>query len=792
MSGRSVLGRRRRSLASAFHTVRPSNRRRYQVAPWQRPAFLASLPPRGDPRRFQLIAESIRNNQDWIGHVPEERPADDWGTTTAVSEPFRVVTPEPDIEFLDPDDPQESDSEFVNHLDVTTSPRSPPRALTPAPDPVEAPATPPRPAPPPSMAAAPEADPVQAAVRSELARRARWRRFRRTPRWVRARIARSQRIAFPYRLYGTARFRRGTPESLQLFGPSYNDPSTTAEQKLMRLRTGFSGRGRYRKRRRKGAPRIIKYYRGRGLYGGAHRVYGRGGFWSDLWGHVKTPLLNAAQAGLTAYNPMLGKGFGALRSATGIGAYNVSTNDLVGGASNTFQAPTFGPVSDTGEISITHREYVGNIYAPSSTGFTNTTYPLNPGMEQTFKWLSQIASNYEEYEFVQLMFTFKSTVSDFQTTTGVVGQLLMTTQYNTDIQPFTTKEEMMTYHGSVSSKLTGNALAGVECDPSKLAGAPGKFVRFQGLNPNQDLKEFDLGRLNIAMMDVPTQLHDQAVGELWVSYTVKLRRPKVVTARGDALSMDRFAVVGPVATGASFFAKEDDSTVTRAMWDTLPSRNVLAPQNSIGCSLVCDGTTAITFASGSSVPTLPSGFTRILDTGGNTAGGVTNGVKLIFPATFSGDVEINYSVQTKAATGGTANFEMQRIIVGAVGNVAPLSDLVTGVPNLGEQGSGQDKSSAWSYGQQRTVGTETQGFEQMWNLRIRLRVSASTGGVDNAIVFAGDATMPNASSPAYNYILNADLCVSEINASFSRSSIDPRPNWVYADTRSLAQLQSLT
>jgi hypothetical protein len=560
----------------------------------------------------------------------------------------------------------------------------------------------------------------------------------------------------------------------------------------MRLRTGFSGRGKY-KRRRKGAPKVIKYYRGRGLYGGAHRVYGRGGFWSDLWGHVKTPLLNAAQAGLTAYNPMLGKGFGAIRSATGIGAYNVSSNDLVGGASNTFQAPTFGPVSDTGEISITHREYVGNIYAPSTTGFSNSTYPLNPGMEQTFKWLSQIASNYEEYEFVQLMFTFKSTVSDFQTSTGVVGQLLMTTQYNTDISPFTTKEEMMTYHGSVSSKLTGNALAGVECDPSKLSGSPGKFVRFQGLNPNQDLKEFDLGRLNVAMMDVPSQLHDQAVGELWVSYTVKLRRPKVVTARGDALSMDRFAVIGSPDTSTSLvFAKEDDATSTRAMWDVVPARNVLAPQNSIGCALVCDSTTTVTFPSGSSVPTLPSGFTRILDTGGNTSSGVTHGIKIVFPATFSGDVEICYSMQTVAASGGTASFEMQRVIAGKTGNVELLSDLITGLPNLVEQGVAQDRSSAWSYGQQRTAGTDTQGFEQMWNLRIRLRVTASTGGVDNAIVFAGDATMPNASNPAYNYIRNADLIISEINASFSRSSSDPRPNWVYADNRSLAQLQSLT
>lgn len=598
-------------------------------------------------------------------------------------------------------------------------------------------------------------------------------------------IALKQRARFPYSEYGRAYYKRGTPENIARFGASYK--TANEAQKAMRKRTGYTGQGRY-KRRRVTRKRTTKY-RGRGLYGGAGRVYGRGGFWGDLWKATKTPLLNAAQAGLTAYNPMLGKGFGAVRAATGIGAYNVATNDLIGGASNTFEAPSFGPISDTGEISITHREYVGNIYAPSTNGFSNQTYALNPGIEQTFKWLAQIAANYEEYEFVQLMFTFKSTVSDFQTSTGVVGQLLMTTQYNTDIAPFTTKEEMMTYHGSVSSKLTGNALAGVECDPRKLAGAPGKFVRFQGLRAGQDLKEFDLGRLNIAMMDVPTQLQDQAVGELWVSYTVKLRRPKVVTARGDALSMDRFAVVGSVDPNTSIvFAKEDDATNTRAMWDVIPTRNVKAPQNSIGCALVCDSSTAITFAAGSSVPTLPTGFTRILDTGGNTVVGSTHGIKLVFPATFSGDVEICYSMQTVAATGGTASFEMQRVIAGKTGNVSLLSDLVTGLPNLVEEGVAQDRCSAWAYGQQRTAGSETQGFEQMWNVRIRLRVTASTGGIDNAFVFGGDATMPNGSSPAYNYIRNADLIVSEINASFSRSNDDPRPEWVYDSNGAVAQL----
>lgn len=73
---------------------------------------------------------------------------------------------------------------------------------------------------------------------------------------------------------------------------------------------------------------------------------------------------------------------------------------------------------ETGSICISNREYVGDIFAPSASGtFSVTPFPLNPGLEQSFPWLSQLAANYEEYEFIQLVFEFKSVFPNTASTT---------------------------------------------------------------------------------------------------------------------------------------------------------------------------------------------------------------------------------------------------------------------------------------------------------------------------------------------------------------------------------------
>lgn len=166
--------------------------------------------------------------------------------------------------------------------------------------------------------------------------------------------------------------------------------------------------------------RITDRVYGGGLYTG--NIRGRGGFFGRLWNN-RSRIMDGMQ---TAANAL---GYGAIANparqlarAVGFGPYDVNSNVLVNkGASTNFQAPTFTEPTDDGACVFSHREYICNIYAPDTSGFSIQSFDLNPGLEASFAWLAQIASNFQEYMFGQLIFSYKSTVSEFTTTTGVTG-----------------------------------------------------------------------------------------------------------------------------------------------------------------------------------------------------------------------------------------------------------------------------------------------------------------------------------------------------------------------------------
>jgi len=223
-----------------------------------------------------------------------------------------------------------------------------------------------------------------------------------------------------------------------------------------------------------------------------------------------------------------------------------TTNGLITSGSHQI-IPQFGQ-DDMKTTTITNREFVGDVYAPAAGSIFNPTeYPLNPGMSKLFTWLSQIAINYEEYAIKQLIVTYKSTVADFASTSGQVGQVIMATHYNPTSDSFASKEEMMLYEGGMSCKTTEHMQHGIECEPRKLAGNEYKYVRYGNLPLSEDLKEYDLGKLSLAIVGAPSTYAGQVMGELWVSYTVELRKPKV--ASGSAYNIKRDVACVPVYPG---------------------------------------------------------------------------------------------------------------------------------------------------------------------------------------------------------------------------------------------------
>lgn len=319
---------------------------------------------------------------------------------------------------------------------------------------------------------------------------------------------------YPYSQYGRVMSLRGTESSLARYGPSWREAS--ADQRASRSADGFIGRGRY---------------------------VGRGGFFKSLgkWG-------GRAIGGLLGNKDLggqIGEGAGSLfEMVKGRGKYigrgeyepGLGSNEVMAGSTRT--SPKFESVQDeSGSVIVSNREYVGDIFAPAASGgFDLQNFPLNPGLEQTFPWLAQTAANYEEYEFIQLVFEFKSAVQDVNSANGQVGTIILCTNYNASQPLFNDKPSMISYYGAVSGKSTDNLTGGIECDPKKLSGTAGKLVRSNPIVSGEDLKTYDHGNFQLATHNIPSGMLNGTLGELYVYYTVKLRKPRFLTGRGLAIT----------------------------------------------------------------------------------------------------------------------------------------------------------------------------------------------------------------------------------------------------------------
>ena len=387
-----------------------------------------------------------------------------------------------------------------------------------------------------------------------------------------------------------------------------------AQQKANRYRDSFfGGTGRYSRRLRSYGRRMYRRkepyrrYGGRGMYGSFNMGAGIG---VGVGGSVMGGMGGYAEGGGEAPQVM---------------------NEIVEDGAG-LPVPKFTEGGELGSVTLSHREYIADIFAPETAGvFSNQTFGLNPALPGTFPWLSQVAANYEEYTIKQLIFTFRSTVTDFVASNGQVGTIIIATQYNANDAPFSSKQDMMEYAGRVSGKVSQGVVHGVECDPAQMSGSTGKYTRSGPAPPGEDIKTYDLGTVNVATANTPAAFNNQAVGELWVSYTVELRKPKFFVTRAQQLLTDVF--VGDIGTGSEVPFNE-------IPWG-------VGQQNRIGGLLTSDY--------GATYPSNP------------------NRLYYVFPQSFSGDVEL-------IVTGGAGlNVIAQTTSVGLIPSSAPgivsISDL---------------------------------------------------------------------------------------------------------------------
>ena len=318
---------------------------------------------------------------------------------------------------------------------------------------------------------------------------------------------------------------RGSAASRSLFGA--NPYTATEAQYANRQMFGFRGSGAYR-RGRVGARRRIRRLRS----GRMRLKTGRGGYFDNMF-NFGTISQGTGHAG------NLSAGMGDY-TVPGLGTVD---NAIVGAGFSSAGIPQFAPHESSGVFSKV--EFLQSIYAPQVAGaFQNTVLPLQPGLQQTFPWLALVAPQFEEYEFLQLMFYWRPMVSDFNSGTGQTGEIVMVTQYNPNDPPFTDTLRAKSYDMAMSCKASLSMNHGVECDPTKNSGAAGKYIRTGPLvneGMGTDIKQYDLGNLNVIVTGTPSAYSGQLLGELWVAYTVCLRKPKLPNSTGDVILRDYFS-----------------------------------------------------------------------------------------------------------------------------------------------------------------------------------------------------------------------------------------------------------
>lgn len=192
-------------------------------------------------------------------------------------------------------------------------------------------------------------------------------------------------------------------------------------------------------------------------------------------------------------------------------------------------------------VTIQHREFITDIYA--SKNFTNTVFPINPGLASSFPWLSGAAQNFEQYQIDDMCFEFRTTSVDaLNSTNTALGVVIMTTDYNVLNDPFINVQQMENNVNTVVTKPSLTASHCIECRPFQ---TPVECLNVRlGQPTSGDLRLYDLGNFQVGVSGMQDQ--DFVIGQLFCTYTVTLYKPKLSSGLNLSGQTAQFTMGGGV------------------------------------------------------------------------------------------------------------------------------------------------------------------------------------------------------------------------------------------------------
>lgn len=241
----------------------------------------------------------------------------------------------------------------------------------------------------------------------------------------------------------------------------------------------------------------------------------------------------------------VGTGLGAALSKwLGSGDYEVKSNSLVKKAS------TGIPMMHKNDqkIIVRHKEFVCEV--KSSQDFTiQRTLEINPGLENTFPWLSRIAGVYQTYRITGMVYHYVPTSgSAVSSTNNALGSVMLQTSYRATSAPPGSKTELLNEYWACESMPSETFCHPIECAPSENPFQV-QYIRRGEVPEGDNRMLYDLGKTFVATSGM--QQSGVVLGDLWVTYEIELTKPVVSDNVNDRVDFDGY--IHSSATTANYF-----------------------------------------------------------------------------------------------------------------------------------------------------------------------------------------------------------------------------------------------
>jgi len=197
------------------------------------------------------------------------------------------------------------------------------------------------------------------------------------------------------------------------------------------------------------------------------------------------------------------------------------SNSLLAASSNGKVGSQVPYMHESGEVvRVCHREYIGDIYS-STLPFQAFSLPINPGMNETFPWLSPIANQFTAYNLKGAVIEFVSEGSEYTNSAGL-GYVGIAVQYDSADPQIVSKRDLLNSQFANAAKPSTSFQSWIECKPSSKP-LDQLYIRSGPTPSGTDLRMYDMGRITVAVGG--NTVSDVIIGELWITYDVELLLP---------------------------------------------------------------------------------------------------------------------------------------------------------------------------------------------------------------------------------------------------------------------------